>query len=58
VIISRLFSEERFQFVARLSPTFLGCGLIAGDFLRPAQVEAQFAIVKTQRRIGLGQYFR
>ena len=36
VIIFRLFFEERFQFAARLSPTFLGGGMIAGDFLRPA----------------------
>ena len=35
-IIFRLFFEERFQFAARLSPTFLGSGMIAGDFLRPA----------------------
>jgi hypothetical protein len=34
--IFRLFFEERFQFAARLSPTFLGGGMIAGDFLRPA----------------------
>ena len=35
-IIFRLFFEERFQFAARLSPTFLGGGMVAGDFLRPA----------------------
>jgi hypothetical protein len=35
-IIFRLFFEKRFQFAARLSPTFLGGGMIAGDFLRPA----------------------
>jgi hypothetical protein len=35
-VISRLFFEERFQFTVRLSPTFLRCGMIAGDFLRPA----------------------
>ena len=35
-IIFRLFFEERFQFAARLPPTFLGGGMIAGDFLRPA----------------------
>ena len=34
-IIFRLFFEERFQFAARLSPTFLGGGMVAGDFLRP-----------------------
>ena len=34
--IFRLFFEERFQFAARLSPTFLGGGMVAGDFLRPA----------------------
>ena len=34
--IFRLFFEKRFQFAARLSPTFLGGGMIAGDFLRPA----------------------
>jgi hypothetical protein len=33
--IFRLFFQERFQFAARLSPTFLGGGMIAGDFLRP-----------------------
>ena len=36
LIIFRLFFEERFQFAARLSPTFLGGGMVAGDFLRPA----------------------
>ena len=36
VIIFRLFFEQRFQFAARLSPTFLGGGMVAGDFLRPA----------------------
>ena len=35
-IIFRLFFEERFQFAARLSPSFLGGGMITGDFLRPA----------------------
>ena len=35
-IIFRLFFEERFQFAARLSPTFLGGGMVAGDFLCPA----------------------
>ena len=35
-IIFRLFFEERFQFAARLAPTFLGGGIVAGDFLRPA----------------------
>ena len=35
-IIFRLFFEKRFQFAARLSPTFLGGGMVAGDFLRPA----------------------
>ena len=34
--IFRLFFEERFQFATRLSPIFLGGGIIAGDFLRPA----------------------
>jgi hypothetical protein len=34
--IFRLFFEEGFQFAARLSPTFLRGGMIAGDFLRPA----------------------
>src|SRR5438445_3159296 len=34
--IFRLVFEERFQFAARLSPTFLGSGMIAGDVLRPA----------------------
>src|SRR5205823_13774287 len=55
-IIFRLFFEERFQFAARLSPTFLGDGMVAGNFLRPAQPKAQFAIDVTQRRIWLGQY--
>ena len=36
LIIFRLFFEERFQFAARLSPTFLGGGMVTGDFLRPA----------------------
>jgi hypothetical protein len=36
VIIFRLFFEESFQFAARLSPTSLGGGMVAGDFLRPA----------------------
>ena len=35
-IIFRLFFEKRFQFAARLSPSFLGGGMVAGDFLRPA----------------------
>ena len=35
-IIFRLFFEKRFQFAARLSPTFLSGGVIAGYFLRPA----------------------
>ncbi len=35
-IIFRLFFEERFQFAPRLSPTFLGGGMVAGHFLRPA----------------------
>ena len=32
----RLFFKERFQFAPRLSPTFLGGGMVTGDFLRPA----------------------
>src|SRR6266513_4276535 len=36
VRIFRLFFEEGFQFAARLSPTRLGGGMVAGDFLRPA----------------------
>src|SRR5205814_5841816 len=35
-IIVRLFFEKRFQFVARLSPTFLGGATVACNFLRPA----------------------
>src|SRR5205823_13876179 len=35
-IIFRLFFEERFQFTARLPPTFMGSGMLTGDFLRPA----------------------
>ena len=35
-IIFRLFFEERFQFAASLPPSFLGGGMIAGNFLRPA----------------------
>src|SRR5204862_2149180 len=57
VIIFRLFFEERFQFAARLSPTFLGSGMVAGDFLRPAYKKAQLAIGKTQCWFGLGEYF-
>ena len=34
--IFRLFFEEKFQFAARLSPSFLGRGMLAGNFLRPA----------------------
>ena len=34
--IFRLVFEKRFQFAARLSPTLLGGGMVAGDFLRPA----------------------
>ena len=34
--IFRLFFEKRFQFAARLSPTFLSGGMIAGDVLCPA----------------------
>src|SRR5882724_244487 len=36
LVIIRLFFEKRFQFVARLSPTFLGGGVLAAHFLRPA----------------------
>jgi hypothetical protein len=32
----RLFFKKMFQLGARLSPTFLGAGTVAGDFLRPA----------------------
>jgi hypothetical protein len=35
-IISRLFFEERFQLAARLSPSLLRNGMVAGHFLRPA----------------------
>ena len=35
-IIFRLFFEERFQLSPRLSPSFLGGGVVAGNFLRPA----------------------
>ena len=34
-IIFRLFFEERFQFAARLAPTFLGGGMVARDILSP-----------------------
>ena len=34
-IVFRLFFEERFQFAARLAPTFLSGGMVASDFLRP-----------------------
>jgi hypothetical protein len=34
--IFRLFLEERFQFAPRLSPIFLGGGMVTADFLRPA----------------------
>ena len=34
-IIVRLFFEERFQFAACLSPTFLGASMVASYFLRP-----------------------
>jgi hypothetical protein len=29
------YAATRFQFAARLSPTSLGGGMVAGDFLRP-----------------------
>jgi hypothetical protein len=35
-MIFRLFCEQRFQFAARLSPSFPSGGMVAGDFLRPA----------------------
>ena len=35
-IIFRLFFEERFQLAAGLPPTFLGGGMVARNFLRPA----------------------
>ena len=35
-IIFRLFFEERFQFAARLPPTFLGGGMVPRNFLSPA----------------------
>src|SRR5207244_7738941 len=57
-IIFRLFFEKRFQFAACLSPSFLSSGMIASDFLGPAQIEPQFAIDVTQGWIRLGQYFR
>jgi hypothetical protein len=34
--ILRLLPEERFQFAARLFPTFLGGSVVTGNFLRPA----------------------
>ncbi len=34
--ILRLLLEERFQFAARLFPTFLGGSMVTGNFLRPA----------------------
>ena len=54
--ILRLFFVQWLQFAARLLPTFLGGGMVAGDFLRPAQPKAQFTIEETQRWIRLGQY--
>ena len=35
-IIFRLFFEERFQFAARLPPTFLGGRIVAGEFCTPS----------------------
>src|SRR5204862_6703138 len=35
IIIFRLLLEERFQFAARLAPTFLGGAMIASDILSP-----------------------
>src|SRR4029077_10261144 len=52
-----LLFEEKFQFAARLSPSFLGDGMLTGYVLHPAQIEAQFAINVTQRWIRFGQYF-
>ena len=34
-IIIRLFFQERFQFAARLPPTFLCSAMVAGEVLRP-----------------------
>jgi hypothetical protein len=34
-IVFWLLFEERFRFAAGLPPIFLGCGMVAGDFLRP-----------------------
>src|SRR5262249_11213814 len=56
-IVLWLLFKERFQFAARLSPAFLGGGMVAGDFLRPAYPNTEFAVGVTQYWIRLGQYF-
>src|SRR5262249_46260586 len=38
-IVIRLFFDESFQLAARLLPSFVGGGMIAADFLCPAQPE-------------------
>src|SRR5206468_4307148 len=53
IIIFRLLLEERFQFAARLAPTFLGGAMIASDILSPTYPIPQSAIVITQRWIRL-----
>ena len=56
--VFRLFFEESFQLTTRLPPTFLGGGMVAPDFLRPAQPKAQSAIeIRPRPRIRLAQYF-
>ena len=42
--IFRLFFEERFQFAARLSPTFLRGSMVTGDVLRDEQDMGDFEL--------------
>src|SRR5947209_71040 len=46
-IFFRLFFEARFQFAARLPPTFLGGGMVADDLFRPTYPTAQLAVDET-----------
>src|SRR2546426_11456104 len=56
-MICRLLLEKMFEFTARLSPIFLGRGIVARDFLRPAEPKAQFAIEVTQGRVRSSEDF-
>src|SRR5262249_10499714 len=51
-----LFLNKRLQFASRLAITLDSGGMIARDFLRPAQPGAQLAIYVSQRWVRFGQY--